>query len=83
MTEPVLTVQNSGDSDSVSFDHILKKLDQNDKLQLQRMESYNYELASKLKQVDSNKENKDAKLTTLKTVAEKERGGQPEGVDFL
>ena len=42
LTEPPLLMQKIP-SDSVSFDHILKKIDQNDELNMKKSESYNYD----------------------------------------
>ena len=36
--------QKSGESDELSFDHILKKLDQNDAIKMNKTESYKYDL---------------------------------------
>jgi hypothetical protein len=78
ITEPQMVLQKSSESDEMSFDHILKKLDQNDELALRKMESYNYQPKQKGCQRE-----KDERVSP-KTMAEKEnRLPQLEGLDFL
>ena len=62
----------------MSFDHILKKLDQNDemKMNMKKTESYKYDIpfqsSCKLKRDVSTKFIKEEKMGTQKTVADKE-----------
>ena len=75
LTEPPqMVLQKSGESDPISFDNILRKIDQNDELKMKKLDSYKYETLVSGKSRSSTKVRED-KIGTLKTVAEKENGG--------